>query len=191
MYKYYLLILLTSLSFLISCKDDPKIIATPTPVDVEDVWPTFVDTGANMLAYKINGKIRVATNISKTDWTHGVLSCFYLLHENPKHFSFIGNRISDEAFEGIQIVINDLKAIGQFKLESVNTQYVGAYKKGTNENHAKQHTTNDIDTGYVLITRIDTIKGYITGRFEFTGRYVFGNEKVKITEGRFDLKYYR
>jgi hypothetical protein len=65
----------------------------------------------------------------------------------------------------------------------------GTYNIGTNENNAKQFVTNNIDTGYVYITKIDTIKGFVSGRFEFTARYYFGSAKKRITEGRFDLKY--
>ena len=52
-----------TLIFLICCSEDVK--NNPTPVELEDEWPTFVDTGANLVAYKVDGKVRVAKNISR------------------------------------------------------------------------------------------------------------------------------
>lgn len=183
-----LLILFAILTLIQSCKDKP--IDTPIPTEVEDVYPNFVDTGANMVAYKVDGKIRVAKNISKLDSSRGFFSSGYFYHDSPKLFFFIANRISDESYESIQIVIQDLITIGKYKLELADTTlYSGTYNIGTNENNAKQFVTNNIDTGYVYITKIDTIKGFVAGRFEFTARYYFGSAKKRITEGRFDLKY--
>lgn len=192
MHKYYLLLLLVLSSYFISCKDDPKIIPTPTPVEVEDEWPTFVDTGANVVAYKVDGKIRVAKNISQLDPTKGYLSCGYSLHDKMKYFYFEGNRISDETFQSVEIHIGNLVDTGLFTLGGNSSLFNGgSYANGTNENTARAFTTSEIDSGYIKISKIDTVKGIITGTFGFSSQYVFGNEKVKITEGRFDLKYYR
>ena len=183
-----LFILFTILTLIQSCKDKP--IDTPIPTEVEDVYPNFVDTGANMVAYKVDGKIRVAKNISKLDTSRGFFSSGYFYHDYPKLYFFIAQRFSDESYESIQIVIQDLITIGKYKLELADTTlYSGTYNIGTNENNAKQFVTNNIDTGYVYITKIDTIKGFVAGRFEFTARYYFGSAKKRITEGRFDLKY--
>lgn len=195
MKKTIQLLLIISFIIIISCKDnDPKSTPAPTPIPVEeeDEWPNFVDTGANVVAYKVNGKIRVTKNISKIDSTRGYISCFYFLHQQYKLFAFEGNRISDERFEGIVIEIGDLEQPGMYKIGG-NSYFFnnGSYFGGPEESSAKQYSTNELDSGYIVITKIDTIKGYITGTFEFTGRYAFGTEKKKITEGRFDLKYYR
>lgn len=190
MKKFKLLYLLTLGIIFIGCKDNST--TTPTPIEIEDEWPTFVDTGANVVAYKVDGKIRVTKNISKLDSTRGYLSCGYILHEKYKYFFFEGNRISDQTFESVEIYIGDLKDTGLFIIGGTSLWFNGGYySSGTNENTAKQYATNELDSGYIVITKIDTIRGVITGRFEFNGQYVFGTEKKKITEGRFDLKYYR
>lgn len=193
MKKYFILLASIILAFISSCKDnDPKTTPTPIPVEVEDEWPDFVDTGANLVAYKVDGKIRVTKNISKLDSTKGYLSCGYSLHDKYKYFFFIGNRISDDTFESVGIFIGDLKDTGLFILGGTSLLFNGgSYSSGTNENNAKQYATSKLDSGYIIVTKIDTIKGVITGRFEFTGQYVFGSQKKKITDGRFDLKYYR
>lgn len=186
----YIIILFSIAMLILSCKDKP--IDTPSPTEVEDVYPNFVDTGANMVAYKVDGKIRVAKNISKADSGRGYLSCGYSLHEKTKRFYFIGERISDNSFESATIILYDLLTEGTYNLKSTNEVYnIGTFYSGPNESSAKGYKTNQIDSGVVIITKIDTIKGYVTGRFEFTGRYVFGSDTKKITEGRFDVKYYR
>jgi len=185
-----LFILFAILTLIQSCKDKP--IDTPIPTEVEDAYPNFVDTGANMVAYKVDGKIRVAKNISKLDTSRGFFSCGYFYHDYPKLFFFIAQRFSDESYESIQIDIQDLFTTGEYIIASPDTtSYFGIYNIGSNENNAKQFTTTDEDSGYVYITKIDTIKGFVAGRFEFTARYIFGSSKKRITEGRFDLKYYR
>lgn len=189
---HYLIFFIFSTLILFSCKDEPTPTPTPTPIEVEDEWPTFVDTGANLVAYKVDGRIRVCKNISKIDSTQGFLSCGFGLHENPKYFYLIGERISDETYESVTVSVYNLVDTGKYILENFNTTFnLGSFTTGLNENQSKEYTSNEIDTGYVIVTKIDTIKGFITGRFEFTGRYVFGIETKKISEGRFDVKYYR
>lgn len=189
MNKFHILIFFAALFILIGCKDDPQTI--PTPVEIEDEWPEFVDTGANMVAYKVDGKIRVVKNISKTDPNKGFLSCFYFLKQQNKRFAFEGDRISDEKIETIKIDIDNLEEPGIYKIGgNIDLFNNGSYFAGP-YHFGKQYTTNELDSGIISITKIDTIKGFITGTFEFNGEYVFGSNKVKITEGRFDLKYRR
>lgn len=46
--------------------------------------------------------------------------------------------------------------------------------------------TNRNQTGRVIVTKADTLSGVISGTFEFEGGNSLG-QKVKITEGRFDV----
>lgn len=189
MIRYILSFAIMILLLSSSCKKTDSPI--PSPIEIEDEWPNFVDTGANMLAYKVDGKIRVAKNISKKDSTSGFLSCGYLLKNENKRFFFVGNRISDEKIESILMDLGDLEAPGMYKLGGNSfllnngSYFAGPFQFGT------QYSTNELDSGYITITKIDTVKGFITGTFEFNGEYEFGSNKVKITEGRFDLKNYR
>lgn len=64
MHKFYSIAILITFISLISCKEDPKNAPTPIPIEIEDEWPIFVDTGANIVAFKVDGKIRVTKNIS-------------------------------------------------------------------------------------------------------------------------------
>ena len=41
--------------------------------------------------------------------------------------------------------------------------------------------------GKVVITRTDTIKGIISGTFEFTGHSAKTGQTISITQGRFDV----
>lgn len=172
-----------------SCKKTDSPI--PLPIEIEDEWPDFVDTGANMVAYKVDGKIRVVKNVSKTNPNIGVLSCGYFLNQVPKYFFIIGNRIEDERFDGITIQIQDLIDTGYYNLDYQDAENLASYKIGSNEVTSKPFEQNINDKGFVIITKIDSVNGYITGRFEFDCTYIYGSEKKRITEGRFDVKYYR
>jgi len=47
------------------------------------------------------------------------------------------------------------------------------------------------DDGICIITRFDTVKKIVSGRFEFIGKCTFSNDSTlfkQITQGRFDLK---
>jgi len=44
------------------------------------------------------------------------------------------------------------------------------------------------NVSYVYLTRLDTIKAIISGRFEFELNDSINNKKIKFTEGRFDIR---
>jgi len=45
--------------------------------------------------------------------------------------------------------------------------------------------------GSVFITKLDTIKNIISGRFSFTLKCKDSTSVVKVTDGRFDISYYK
>jgi hypothetical protein len=53
-------------------------------------------------------------------------------------------------------------------------------------NGNRRYQTSSVNTGKVTITRADTVSKILSGTFEFVGGR--GNEKVTVTEGRFDIK---
>ena len=47
----------------------------------------------------------------------------------------------------------------------------------------------DNDLGELRVTKFDQVNRIISGTFFFTGTNISSNEKINITEGRFDIRY--
>ncbi|PCI33746.1 MAG: hypothetical protein COB60_07125 [Flavobacteriaceae bacterium] len=75
----------------------------------------------------------------------------------------------------------------QLKSE-LNGNYSAIYNKGDGSIGTITVATSDELPGTLTITHIDEINGIISGTFEFTVLDDDNNE-IKITNGRFDLKY--
>lgn len=180
------ILIFTCLLSFIGCKVD--LPPTPTPVEIEDEWPTFIDTGANIVAYRVNGKIRVSKNISNKYPELYTNICVYIQNELNNYFSFESNRITDEKYNHILIskAINDT---GLYKIGGSDITAIGVYLEGESPSKNTPYTANENDSGILYITKIDNIKRIICGKFQFTCKDYYGIEKKEITEGQFDLKY--
>ncbi len=172
-----------------SCKKTDSPI--PSPIEVEDEWPNFVDTGANIVGYKVDGKIRVNKNISTVYPNYWVNSCLYQANDSIKSFYFEANRIADNLFQSVYINISDIKDTGYYKIKGNSGVDLAVYVEGISPNNNTSYPTNNNDSGYIYISKIDISNQIISGKFEFIGKDFFGSEKKKITNGQFDLKYYR
>lgn len=189
MHKFYSFAILIAFISLVSCKEDSKTI--PTPIEIEDEWPNFVDTGANIVAYKVNGKVRVNKNISTIYPNYWVASCLYQANDSIKSFYFEANRVADDLFQSVYINISDVKDTGYYKINGDLGVNLAVYVEGVSPNNIKNYPTNNNDSGYIYISKIDFSNRIISGKFEFIGKDFFGSEKKKITNGQFDLKYFR
>lgn len=186
MIKSILLLSVVLLMLFNSCnKTDSPI---PSPIEIEDEWPNFVDTGANIVAYKVDGKIRINKNLSTKYPELGTITCMYFKDSIQSIFYLETNRITDTSFYSLSISIHKMQDTGVYKLiESELSQ--GVFSIGTNPNNTKPYVSSQNDTGYLHISKIDTSKRIITGDFSFRAKYYFGIDEKKITQGRFDLKY--
>lgn len=178
-YLNKLLLLILSL-YLISC--DEKL-------------PKPTQEGADIIACKVNGKAWIAQR--GTSFGTKKYSLIYNNQFKPKRQLVIhANNISSDHNSSIQLAFEDVRAPGTYHFSSDTNPYPAAWKfkdhamyiesKPENANYI----TNSRHTGWVTFTRVDTVNFILSGIFEFTAEnYNAPGKTIKITDGRFDLKY--
>lgn len=75
--------------------------------------------------------------------------------------------------------------VGTNLLEDLYDKPFGIYY----DNNFKIFKTKSSNPGQIVISRLDTVNRIVSGRFTFDAEFVVSRETVKITEGRFDVKY--
>lgn len=173
---YFLLIILINTA---GCKKHKH----DNPVDK---LPPATQTGANTLAFLLNGE-----PWTPKGWSGGTtnLSLYY-----------------DESFRGGILTINTYRQLTQDDKQSLgitidSLQQTGTYyaKKTSNLKFAFTDRIKNCDIGYfdtsifrkgqLTITKLDKINQVISGTFEIKLYDMKCNDTIKITDGRFDLKY--
>lgn len=157
--------------------------------------PEPSQTGAGIVACKINGKVWLADPGSSFNGKK-----FSLLYDNlykPKRrFVLYANRIADNDNSNLMLAVSDVKTTGtqNFAFDTSpypdNPHYMnhGAYYQ--NKPNQENYITNSRYTGSITFTRVDTVSRILAGTFEFTAENKYGSgETVKVTDGRFDIKY--
>ncbi len=97
----------------------------------------------------------------------------------------------------ILLSIPYLRSPGRYVLDQVAdpsfTLIAPAYGnfQSSNPEPSRDYLTSPVATGHVLITRFDSVAHIISGTFEFTAQKTSGEgpETVRLTDGRFDLRY--
>jgi predicted small secreted protein len=158
-----------------SCSEKNENELTPL-----EQLPEATQTGENTFGCLINGEAFVVRNTSKqvAIYQGGGLSISGALDINSltREVSFflsessIGENIKENQ---LYILNNSTIMKGQYYREDLNCFYY----------------TNNMLVGSVKITKIDRINYIISGTFEFDAISDTCNDIVKITNGRFDLKY--
>jgi len=150
----------------------------------EDDLPKATQTGAGVFAAKING----ATWEAGACWScFGGGSGLSINYDNLTFFGISGKN-KDKKFT-VSIVIENLKNTGTFILgngkgSNTASNYAAVYTSPNN------FYTSNSTTGKITITKLDTNSKIISGTFEFTAEDERDPSNImKITEGRFDVKY--
>ena len=166
---------LAVLLFFPGCDKGPDL----TPVTQE---------GRNTFSCKVNGKVWIPNGSS--DWfglDKAINGGFagYGSNNPPTIYlrAYSTNKIGLHIFlktieVGIHELNQDTHTIERYRFPENYGWYQGADGIG--------FMTNPSQTGRVVITKADTISGIISGTFEFEGGNSLG-QKVKITDGRFDV----
>ena len=144
-----------------------------------DLLPKPTQTGANMMAAKVNGKV----------WQHrGCIGCMGLRvnYDDRILFGITGDNPDQKI--GITLIISSLKSIGTYdlKLEGSNNNFGELYNSKENI----IYLTSNSNTGKVTITKIDLTKKIISGTFEFTAEDENNpSNTIRVTDGRFDVPF--
>lgn len=158
--------------FAFSCckKDNPTSSSNPSSL------PPYTETGANTLGFKVDGKIWLpkaqpfGTSPLFADYDNGT---FYLKSSNETDYFSIE-------------IYNKIYSIGTYvliyKIDSIYTCF-----ERENDPYC-YYRTDSLNTGLLNINKLDTLNKIVAGTFELN---MIGQnqEKLKITEGRFDVKY--
>ncbi|RDB06753.1 DUF6252 family protein [Runella aurantiaca] len=144
----------------------------------EDLLPAPTTEGLNTFGCKINSKVWIANGIRNdqgpaakaidVEFRQLSATTFYLvIHTNAN----TKDRVQLSLPKGV---------LGTNLLEYRYDEPFAIY-------YDKSFRLFTSKSGKVVITRLDTINQIVSGTFEFEGEYIVTKEKVKITEGRFDI----
>jgi hypothetical protein len=166
-------------------KDDPD----PDNGNGKEQLPPATQSGENTFGCLVNGKVwrpkddGFWSSKLKASYGRGTLGIKVEKDNNSKR-EIISIGVLEEAYElGIHKINgsdhpkNNASFINQVKEENNITECI--YK------------TDSINTGYLKLTRVDSIENIVSGRFEFTAvNDSCGDvDTIRVTKGRFDIKY--
>lgn len=185
-----LLICIIVLMYCISCSDNDSPNITPTKIDT--LMPAYTDTGANVAAFKINGrkviaedKLRRSRSITLLI-TKNVDSPYAILYLVAAYQSL-------PWYEGISFSIDNFVDTGYYYLNDQNEYNPngGQYLVGKADIPLIRFHTTDEYSGWVHIKKYDREKKILSGTFEFQALDLYGwYGNVSITDGIFDATYY-
>ncbi len=147
-----------------------------------DQLPPATQTGANTFGCLINGE---AFKPSGSNLGGPILSASYILYNGKYGLSIGASRGGGGDMVVIAIFATEMPeplAEGTYSLISYGPGNIsGAYKLGLDD-----VSTTEENPGTLVITKLDTGAGIISGTFEFTVTDIHGNT-IEITDGRFDM----
>ena len=174
-----------------SCKKDE------TPPDPVSTLPPQTQTGANTFACLIDGQPWIPNGSGGFGGAKPVNGGYFGPYINvPKYSIWVRTYKTDRT--SINLYVRSVTQTGRYPLNFNTNSDVGG---SANSNNFGLYaidgaTINDPDygyittsqyTGFVDITRTDTLNQIVSGTFEFEGIDFPSGKKIKITNGRFDL----
>jgi hypothetical protein len=177
----YILLLLITVGFTQCCKEKPT-----TNTDVPGL-PPATQTGANTLGFLLNGVPWVPEGNNGTanlsiDFDPGI---------NNGYLSIAAYNYKNSKQSYVIVAIQDSL---NFAIPPI-TYRVGTLFNGFllySDTAFCERRTNDLLTysnGYITINKIDRIIGFVAGTFECTVFNPSCGDTIKITNGRFDMKF--
>jgi hypothetical protein len=157
--------------------------------------PCATQTGEDTFGCYINGEPWVA-EIGPNIWdptVHAIAaqydeSAYFMDHNNFLYLK--GARYTDNTNGFITISINPLVSAGiihHSQVSHLNSNGLITYIENGLTTDAISFKLDTLFEYNFEITRLDTVKNIISGKFSFTG--TSPNDTIKVSEGRFDVKY--
>ena len=161
------------------CEDDNIFMQLIDPP--AKVLPPATQTGANTFGCKVNGRVWLPSETAWVEFRQGALDI----------------RAKNKWDKNTAVVLNigdfTISGTGTYQI-SGNTPYYsrGYYSRENKTGGYDSFQTDDINTGTIIITRIDTnqLHYIVSGVFSFKARDEITGEIIEISEGRFDLRKY-
>ncbi|MDQ6482154.1 DUF6252 family protein [Dyadobacter sp. LHD-138] len=147
--------------------------------------------GKNTFSCKVNGKVWIPKGSSSLGGTIKPIYGGFLWNVVTDSVDIsIGAYLTNSYDDQLDLYLKSFK-LGVHRLNqktlsegaTLNPKNYGLFRAA----NGRSYITSEINTGWINLTKADTISGIIAGTFEFTAASGSG-EIVKITEGRFDIK---
>lgn len=161
-----------AIACILSCKKDPL--------------PKPTQTGANMMACRVNGEKWIAGDYLTTK---GAPTGWY--DKQNKVLNIYGKHIDKRLNRTITITVKNVAATGTYSL--VNSPFSQGFCGIFDFRPDKYYYTDYQNSGSITFTRFDTVNRIYSGTFSFKAtRYVATNvanstDVIRITDGRFDV----
>jgi len=169
---------------------------TPPPDENKEQLPPATQSGKGTFGCKVNGEVWRPKN---DDFNDGPISGSY----GKSELLITANKETNknDSINHLKQVItihlsqegNDLKT---HKIDG--SDYPENYAIFVNQTYLSQnniseciYSTDSVVTGTLQLTRLDSVNNIVSGKFEFTAvNHTCGEtDTIKVTEGRFDIKY--
>jgi hypothetical protein len=186
--KANLLLLISLALVLVQCKKREPA-PPPTPTDPLASLPAETQTGAGTFGCLINGKVFKApyATSARADWQ--------TLTRLGVSSSLTENGISTTDATSILLALNGSLANNQSFLLISSALPYPIFTAGVNQFWAAsagricQYEGGYIKTGKVELVKFDGVARIASGRFAFTLYEPGGGDTLKVTNGRFDVKF--
>lgn len=182
--KHTVNVLLLCIMFFASalkCKKNPP----PLVIDNTEKLPPATQEGKNTCGFLLNGKVWVPKGSSGLN---SKMSWYYDATLNGGTFNLRCARyVANENVTTFTIAMNQFNTTGLYKLNNIESR-VSIF---TNSDVGCMYFWDDTisnHNSFVNVTKFDTQNRIIAGNFEVT-HYKPGCDTVRITQGRFDVKY--
>ena len=179
--KPLFLCLILSVTFL-GCKKDKNSLPPETQVGI-NTFGCLLDGQI----FKLNGNGGISP----------VYQCYYQqIYPSGGGYVFnVSGNMKGENCEikSITIIVDSMKlAEGTYKMgKSVRGKFAGGYNYYKNCNtNVVQYVTSAVDTGLIVIKKLDEINNIVSGTFWFNATNSTG-QVVQVRDGRFDMKFTR
>jgi hypothetical protein len=183
MKKYYFILALILLS-LTACKKDKHINGPTTPSQPQ--LPPITTEGKNTFGCLVNGEVWLP-EVKPYQMSIYPLTSSY---DNVAFKVTAKKKIHDNIYQSISFQIIALADTGNYYLDSNSS--VGSAGVYTNVLISCSYFTDTTQVGVVKILKFDIPNKIISGTFEMTLYKSWNNtdcDTIKITEGRFDVKF--
>lgn len=147
--------------------------------------PAATQEGKNTCGFLMNGKVW----LPRGDNGFANLTCYYDETFMGGAFNVNGYRYEDGANNSLSFVVasDNIQSTGLYKI-NLNSNRVGRYRNGPTSCGYQWDDTIPNHNAFLNITKLDKQKRIVSGTFEFALTKA-GCETVRITQGRFDMKY--
>jgi len=160
-----------------------------------DRLPDATQEGRATAGWLLDGKARVPTRSSIS--TGAPVDGYWEKTKSGRSLGLSFHYVSMDEDWGVSFFLPDIRRTGTFALDRVPAITSGRNDAGYGQYYSLRpgprngYYTGPDAPGQLVITRFDTVQNIVSGTFEMTPRQDGGATTVRVTHGRFDLRFSR